>query len=205
MKETEGRSEEFLVLKEEWREKLMETGVPLDEWGKGEAKTLDHLIGEIVERVTVMVFDEEKSVWMRELEGIEIVVFYDHPDKGVLLLKEDRQVFSDGRIRKRGFSWVSEKVEENEEVDIAAIRGLKEELELSPPFKRGPIKKGKKLVEEDSRSYPGLPTKYDMDCFEVWLTPEQFNPEGYVEEQEDKTTFFVWEEMGATYPYSCQG
>ena len=31
----------------EWEKRLIETGVPLDLWGEGEAKTLNHLVREI--------------------------------------------------------------------------------------------------------------------------------------------------------------
>lgn len=45
-------------------------------------------------------------------------------------------------------------------------------------------------------SYPGLRSHYVVHKFQAILEDGQFNPEGYVEEQPDKSTFFVWEEVG---------
>lgn len=193
-KEITALSEETLLLKE-WEKRLGETGVPLDEWGKGEAKTLDYLVGEISRGSAIMCFDEEREIWVRELKAVEVRVFYDSPDGTTYILKEDRQVFKDGRVRKRGFSWVAEKIEENENGLIAAERAIREELDLLSPFVSGPKHIENEVFEQESRSYPGLVTEYSIGRFEVYLTPEQFVPEGYVEEQENLTTFFVWEKM----------
>lgn len=43
-----------------------------------------------------------------------------------------------------------------------------------------------------SLSYPGLTSKYKGHQFTCYLTEQQFNPEGYIEKQEDKSTFFTW-------------
>jgi len=185
-------NEEGLLL-EKWEKRLRETGVPLDLWGKGETKTLNHLVKEISRGVAVMCFDEEREIWVRKLRHVEVEVFYESSEGITYFLKEDRQVFKDGRVRKRGFSWVAEKVEGNEDCLSGAKRGLKEELGLLSPFASGPEHIGNKMFEQNSKSYPGLVTEYSIGCFEVYLKPEQFKPEGYVEEQEKLTTFFVWE------------
>lgn len=205
MKETEDRSEDFLILKEELRKKLEETGVPLDEWGKGEAKELEDLIGEVVEGTINLSFDNEKQKWIRVVKPVEVHVFYEFPEGDVYFLREDRQVFKDGRERRRNHFWIGEKMEKEEIPFEASVRAIKEELGLTPPFASGPRHFGDKRIRRESKSFPGLISRHSVSCFEVCLTQEQFNPEGYVEEQEDKTTFFVWEEMEATYPYSCQG
>ena len=193
-KEITTPGEETLLLKE-WEKRLRETGVPLDLWGKGEAKTLDHLAKEISRGVAVIYFDEEREIWVRKVKTVEVRVFYDSPDGNTYILKEDRQVFKDGRVRKRGFSWVAEKMEEGEGCLPASVRAIKEELGLLSPFTSGPEYVENKMIERDSGSYPGILSKHSVDCFKVFLKPDQFVPDGYVEEQEDKTTFFVWEEM----------
>lgn len=183
------------VLLEEWEKKLRETGVPLDVWGKGKAKTLSYLMGEISRGSAVMYFDDERGIWIRKLKAVEVEVFYESPEGVTYFLKEDRQIFKDGRERRRGFTWVAEKLEVREDFLSTSARAVEEELHLTPPFAAGPRLLKFKEFERESDSYPGLVTEYSIGCFEVYLTPEQFNPEGYVEEQEELTTFFVWEEM----------
>ena len=141
-----------------------------------------------------MCFDEERGIWVRELKAIEVRVFHRSLDGNTYILKEDRQVFKDGRVRRRGFSWVAEKMEKDENSFMAAERAIKEELGLLSPFASWPEHIDNEVFEQKSRSYPGLMTEYSIDRFKVYLTPEQFVPEGYVEEQENLTTFFVWEE-----------
>lgn len=47
----------------------------------------------------------------------------------------------------------------------------------------------------ESSSYPGLIAFYTVHTFNTILGEQEFNPEGYIEEQEDKTTYFIWEEI----------
>ena len=192
-KENSALSEEELLL-EKWEKRLRETGVPLEMWGKGKAKTLSHLVGEISREAINIFFDEERGKWVREVKPVEVHVFYESSEGVTYFLREDGQIFKDGRERKRGFPWVGEKMEKGEDILSASIRAVKEELGLVPPFASGPGHFENKEIERSSGSYPGFISRHSVSCFEVYLTPEQFNPEGYVEEQEDKSTFFVWEE-----------
>ena len=41
-------------------------------------------------------------------------------------------------------------------------------------------------------SYPGLETKYKGHQYMCYFDKSQFDPNGYVEIQKDKKTFFVW-------------
>lgn len=191
-KENSALNRELLI--KEWEKKLRETNVPLELWGKGKAKTLNHLVGEISREAINIFFDEKKERWVREVGSVEIHVFYESPEGITCFLREDRQVFKDGRERKRDFPWIGEKMEKGENSLSASIRGVWEEIGLVPPFASGPSFTGNKKVERESNSYPGLISRHSVSCFEVHLTPEQFEPEGYVEKQEDKTTYFVWEE-----------
>jgi len=190
--ENSALSEEELLL-EKWEKRLRETGVPLEVWGKGKAKILSYLTGEISRGSAVMYFDDEREIWIRKLKAVEVEVFFESPDGISYFLREDRQIFKDGRERRRGFTWVAEKVEGEEDFLSAAVRGVEQELSLVSPFASEPKHLKSKEFERESDSYPGLITEYSIGCFEVYITPEQFNSGGYVEEQEKLTTFFVWE------------
>ena len=43
-----------------------------------------------------------------------------------------------------------------------------------------------------SLSYPGLDTKYKGHQYNCQIEKEQFDPNGYIEIQKDKKTFFNW-------------
>ena len=182
------------LVEELWRDVLEKAGVPLELWGKGEAKTLSHLVGEISRRATNFFFDEKEEKWVREVRPVEVHVFYESPEGVTYFLREEKQVFKDGRERRRNYPWVGEKMEKDDEDSLAAaVRAIEEEVGLIPPFASGPNFTGDKEIQRDSGSYPGIVSRHSVSCFEVYLTPEQFNPEGYIEEQEEKSTFVVWE------------
>lgn len=44
----------------------------------------------------------------------------------------------------------------------------------------------------DSISYSGLRSEKILYAFEAIFSDEQYNPEGYIEVQPDKTTYFGW-------------
>ena len=71
-------------------------------------------------------------------------------------------------------------------------RGIEEELGIL--LDDNQISEGKGIREEDtSDSFPGLMTRYKGHNFTCTLNKFQFNPEGYVEIQKDKKTYFIWE------------
>ena len=74
----------------------------------------------------------------------------------------------------------------------AATRALAEELEIDDvnDLKILPVVN----KEQESPSYPGLRSRYENNFFEVFLTKNQYNPDGYQEEQQDKITYWAWKQ-----------
>lgn len=180
----------------ELRRQLEEKGIDTSLWGKGEAKTLGHLQKEIDGGETFLVLDESGEL-LRRLMIVGADIYYTSKDGKRYRLKEDRQVFNDGRERRRDYGHaVSEKMQIDEDPGVAMIRGIREELGIE-----GDIDLKKTVADEkriSSPSYPGLNSHYIRYGFEVLLNEEQFNIDGYVEEQEDKRTYFVWEEVDSS-------
>lgn len=177
---------------DELRNKLSEHGVPVESWGTGNAKTLNHLYDEIKGKECSL--SDEGEYLVRYIEFVGIKVYYQEND-ALYSLKEDRQEFNDGRVRKRSMpSSVSEKMKSGEDPLVSAIRGVEEELgvkiQSSQLSKRRDIK-----YNGGSLSYPGLSTKYKGHQFSCYLNKEQFDINGYIEIQKDKKTFFVWEKI----------
>jgi hypothetical protein len=88
-------------------------------------------------------------------------------------------------------SSVSEKMKFGEDPLISAIRGIEEELGVKVEGHQ--LRKHKDLnYDGGSMSYPGLETKYKGHQYMCYFDNSQFDPNGYVEIQKDKKTFFVW-------------
>lgn len=174
---------------------LLQNKIPITEWGKGSAKTIDHLFKEIIKGESkIEIIDNEL---VRHVKALSITVLYKN-----LILKEDYQKFKDGRVRRRKMdASVAEKLDKNDKDLIGAvIRGIKEELDIS--IDNSQISEnGKNRQIMDSMSYPGLHSIVDLFKYTVTLNDNQYKSDGYVENQEDKSTYFKWIENTVNEEY----
>jgi 8-oxo-dGTP pyrophosphatase MutT (NUDIX family) len=180
----------------ELRQILIEHRVPVLTWGQGVSKTLEHLLNEINEGESTLVKDGETLV--KKESGVTVTVLYSNGEQSWKLV-EEKQVFSDGRERARGYTGsIGEKMRSGEEPIAAARRALSEEL----GFENTDL-----LISDDcpfetdhrpilpSQSYPGLMTRRTVYEFILNLPGENYTAEGYQEVQPDKTTYFRWQEI----------
>ena len=177
---------------EKLKGQLSKFSIPFESWGTGKSKTLNHLLDEL-ENDECGLTETDGSL-TRSIEFVGIKIFYNSKDER-WVLKEDRQEFKDGRIRRRNMpSSVSEKMKFGEDPLNAAIRGIKDELGID--IKSTQLSKRRDLFYNGgSLSYPGLQTKYKGHQYICELEPHQFDTNGYIEVQKDKKTFFVWEKI----------
>lgn len=169
--------------------------IPYEKWGRGEASTIDHLVKQMSDGEATLEILPGHGL-TRVAKGATVDVFY-WADRVPLYLKEDRQVFIDGRVRHRDLDTsLGEKMRVDEDPLHAAQRTIAEELALDPaviPLRfierrtKGPV---------PSQSFPGLNTYYVMYHFVTFLPRDWFRPEGYVEVQPDKTNYYVWVPAG---------
>jgi len=173
---------------------LESAGIDTSKFGQGEAKTLAHLQKEIDAGESVLLVNENGEL-LRTVEGSKAHVFYSSPEGKLFKLKELKQIFKDGRERVRDYlpQSVSEKMVPGEDPISVMKRGLQEELGIDGSIDLQEKETQKQLKK--SPSYPGLQSQYINHMFEVFLTDNQFKQEGYQEVQEDKTTYFIWEEV----------
>ncbi len=172
---------------------LGNAGIDISVWGTGKAKTIDHLKKEIDEGETILETNESGEL-IRLLTVAGADIYYMSKDGKQYRLKEEKQIFKDGRERQRNLEQaISEKIKPVEDPDIAIIRGIKEELGIESEINLEKIESTKNTVE--SPSYPGLKTEYSIHKFKAVLNDEQFNPDGYTEIQDGITTYFIWEEI----------
>jgi hypothetical protein len=167
--------------------------IPVDLWGTGKSKTINHLLKELQNSECSL--EEENESITRYIEFVGIKVYYIDKEDQRWILKEERQEFNDGRVRRRNIpNSVSEKMKFGENPTFAAIRGIKEELGVD--INSNQLSKYSDLhYDGGSVSYPGLDTKYKGHKFICNLTETQFEPNGYIEVQEDKKTFFTWKKI----------
>jgi hypothetical protein len=177
---------------QELRTLLEKYEIPFETWGTGQAKTFNHLLAEINDGEAVLT--EHENRLLRSANGSIVMVYYRN-GQSLWQLKEDRQVFSDGRERRRTLATsIGEKMQPGESSIDAAHRALREEIGIDeklpliqkPMIIKGPI---------PSESYPGLFTRYVMHAFDVFLPDHHFKPEGYIEKQQDKTNYYIWVEV----------
>ena len=175
------------------KQQLEGAGIDTFLYGTGQAKTLAHFQKEIESGETVLIIGKEGELLRKVVVGVADV-FYVSPEGKKYRLKEDRQVFKDGRERRRDSGQaVSEKMKPDENPNDAMIRGIREELGIEGEIILAETGADEQLLT--SPSYPGLQSQYIRHKFEAVLNQEQFREDGYVEKQPDKSTYFVWEEV----------
>ena len=179
---------------EEFGAYLESEGIETDLFGKDEAKSLEDLFSEVQRGVAIL--SKESGELLRVMRTVVIFVFYLNSENGErFFLKEVKQVFKDGRERKRDFKWsVSEKLEIGEEESEGAIRALKEELGVTDKVRLISLGTNDKRMNSDS--YPGLTTIYKNNYYKVFLPRESFKQEGYIEKGKILTTYFEWVKLG---------
>ncbi len=169
---------------------LMDHNVPVEVWGTGPAKTLEHLLNEIKSKECKL--SEKDGEVIRTLYVVSAEIYYEDTF-GLFRLREERQVFKDGRTKTRTLeSSLSEKIKADEIPLDGIIRGINEELNIS--ISPDQVREVTRFRESrESNSFPGLSTVYYGTRFSCRLNRNQYNPNGYVEVQKDKTVYFTWE------------
>lgn len=170
--------------------KLNKYNISTEEWGTKKSKSIKYLLNELNEKECVLV--EEDGGLVRYIEFVGIKVYYNDEDGNNWYLNEDEQIFTDGRKRRRTMqSSVSEKMIAGEDPKDGAVRGAMEEIGVKLDINKLTSLRDISF-NDNSPSYPGLQTKYKGYQFTTVINKYQFNPDGYVEKQEDKSTFFKW-------------
>lgn len=194
-KETFAGHKEFESVKREVINLLAQHNIPIKNWGKGSAKTMDHLIKEVMEGEALLEVDESGEL-IRRVTIIFVDIYYtDHSTGKRFKLVEEKQIFNDGRERRRKLEGsLAEKLKAGEIPNQDMVnRAIHEELGVTGNVIA--TEKEMKEVNQDSPSFPGLRMKAVEHFFEVELSDEMYKPNGYTEHQPDKNTYFKWIEV----------
>ena len=175
---------------EKFENTLEECGLPIEEWsGNNGTKTTRELFAELEAGETGLEYTPSGEI-ARVVEIGAGDIWYKN-----LRLVEDRQVFNaDGTKKRRPYlhGAMSEKMKAGEDPYEAVLRGIEEELGITGDFKLGEDEVVS--TTKKSPSYPGLMSTYKTHKIRVEIDDASFKPEGYLEIQEPKTTYFVWKE-----------
>ena len=171
---------------------LKDKGIDTELYGTGTFKTIGHLYQEIREGETELT--EEDSQLMRKVEFVGARIIYKKNDKW-LRLYEEKQIFKDGRERRRTNMPYSaaEKFKSGEDPKEVIVRGMKEELDLDITKDQFTFYNKKEIENNDD--YPGIKSFHIGHEFLVVLNDDQYNPDGYIERQSDKDVYFTWRLM----------
>ncbi|PKO07129.1 MAG: hypothetical protein CVU41_03405 [Chloroflexi bacterium HGW-Chloroflexi-3] len=157
---------------ESLRQWLLTQSFDLDSWNRGQAKSVDHLFEEINNR--------ESSIQLKPpLRVVNVVqVLISHEGKFLLELEQE---LDDKRTRKRSIP-PSEKMKPGENCLDAAKRCLLEELQI-PDNDVEILSECCKAIYQyrNSRSYPGLRTKYCI--YRVKVIVKNLPEEGFWTEE----------------------
>ena len=154
-------------------------------YGSGEAKYWDSLLKEIESGECQIEWEGDRPIRVIRVLKIDV----SDPDGNSLY--EAYQEFNDGRRRERGLWGISEKLQPGEDLQIAVVRAMAEELGIKTSqfsFMTDPCHE---VEEKESPSYPGLLTRYITYSATAYLDYDAVR-DTYVEVQEDKKTVFVW-------------
>lgn len=178
-------------------ERLVSAGLPLDRYGVDGAKTVYHLLDEVQQGESKMSYDSNGNVY-REVKVLWLDVFCSLENGQLYRLKEDRQVFKDGRVnpvkRRNLKSSLGEKLKPDEDPEDSISRALSEELGLSEePTGLYFLETEESTFTPDT--YPGLESTYSNYKYVATIPTSSFRPEGYVEDQPDKTNYYIWERL----------
>ena len=167
--------------------RLAAHGIDTARLGRGEAKTIAHLFAEVRSGEAELI--ERDGQLIRRLAVLNVDVFAEI-DGRRLRLVEDRQVFADGRTRRRELpSSVAEKLHKEEDRETAVARALAEELGIRRFTRVSDFAETATIRE--SQSFPGILSEVAVHHVDVLIDPEEFKEE-YREDQPDKSTWFVW-------------
>lgn len=177
------------LTKSELKDLLLENKIPLEQWGVGEAKTLNDLYSEIRHGESMLEINRSDKL-VRNVGIVKIDVFY-KDETGTYKLVEDYQEFYDGRRRTLQHECpVGEKIKPHETPIQAFERALREELAIMHPIPGRATRA--RIITKVSKSYPGLISCYREHRFTVTIPKKYYNIEGYVETDGTRKTYFSW-------------
>ncbi len=133
---------------------LVRYGIPTEQYGKGKAKTIEQLFEEVRKRECTLVTENGRLLRLTEVACLFVY-------QGGNVLAEDKQVFPDGRERRRTLdASVGEKIKAGDSPCDAVKEITRDELPTLQSYTAAVEELNDRVDRNESPSYPGLPTAY---------------------------------------------
>lgn len=169
---------------------LLENGIPIQEWHHSQkTKTIADLELEILAQETKLELINNQLTRILRIANIIVNV-----KLGDILfrLTEDKQIFLNvGTVRERKLGYIAEKIIGDEIPETAARRALQEEIGLT--LEKELIFEEEEIEQQNSMSYPGLLSIYQIFRYRVILNAEDLVTLRFSEVQDNKITLFTLE------------
>ena len=131
-----------------------------------------------------------EGILTRVVKVVTIVINVGLGDK-LFILVEDKQIFFTGAIRQRGLKNIAEKLKPDETPLAGAQRALQEEICLD--FDGEWISIGEEMKQQNSPSYPGLNSCYQMFNYQIILSAADLSKLRFAEVMNEKIALFTLE------------
>jgi hypothetical protein len=128
--------------------------------------------------------------WVRSVQVVGVWVYVRLGEK-LFTIMEDQQVFFTGAVRRRELKQLTEKMHRGEDPKAAARRLLREELGLD--YLGEMVDRGQESRVLESKSYPGLNSRYAIFNYQVLLTAADLIQVRFAEVQSQKISLFTLE------------
>lgn len=136
--------------------------------------------------------DTVDGALIRVTSNIGVDVFYDGPSGREVLFEEKQVKRGNEKRRPLGASF-AEKIKSDADPEAEVWRGFGEELpQLVGHVANLQIIGEPEIEEAFAYSYPGLITRYLRHRYQATIDAEGYDPNGYITEEKDKTTYFKW-------------
>lgn len=168
---------------------LRDNGINIDNWShEFGTKNIINLQAEIDSGEAKL--ESIDGILTRVVSVVTILVNVRLGDR-LFILIEDKQIFFTGAIRQRGLKGISEKIKLGETPLIAAQRALQEEVGLD--FDGEWISLGEELKQQNSPSYPGLSSCYQIFNYQIVLSAADLSKLRFAEVMYEKISLFTLE------------
>lgn len=184
-------SEPLDIRDEQALKDLLESrGFDTSRWGDGATKSVADLWHELDEGESEIISAGGELIRRTQVAAVDVTARLSNGQLQHLI--EQKQVYKGGWERRRNLiTSLAEKIKPNENTEAAVRRAIAEELGILT-VKHIDLR-GEQVMDKPSATFNGMSTELQLRLAHVEIHEADFKPEGYIEEQAEKSVHFVWE------------
>jgi hypothetical protein len=196
MSESANSSEpELLDIRDEeaLRALLEGRGFDTSTWGEGATKSVADLWEELDEGETQILQAGNELIRRTHVAAVDVMANLSSGERYQLV--ESKQIYTGGWVRERSLiTSLAEKIKPTEDTEMAVRRAVAEELGIQALKNLELL--GEQVMYKPSTTFNGISTQLLLRLAKVEIAEEDFDPDGYVEHQAEKSVYFSWRRLG---------